>query len=94
MSDTSRLSWHQLIRSGRLQGLKLDVLTTMARMGVDFATAREICHIGDIDQGWKRFSELERDGLIVRLKEKKQCTITGRKATLWALRKGMNANSD
>lgn len=45
-------------------------------------TAREVCEAAKLDGGWKRFSELERMGLIENDGQRK-CRVSGRVAIVW-----------
>lgn len=77
---TSVQAYREIKSEGLLGELQRQVLLATRRYGP--GTAREICSAAHIEGGWKRFSELARDG-FVREEGERRCAVTGRKAIVW-----------
>lgn len=82
MRQTSRESWKEFKGSkAKTNCIKL-VMEALSKHGP--STGREICTYSGHDGLWKRLSELSKDGYIEE-KGKRPCTITGKKAIVWAV---------
>jgi hypothetical protein len=69
-------------RDGLVGKLQARILSGVRRFGP--ATAREICRDAQVPEGWRRFSELRRDGHI-KIVGERVCSVTGKTAMVWAL---------
>ena len=84
MSWTSTKSYYEILGSlpeRRAKVFKaLQEYVNVAKM--DPPTARELCKFFDLDGGWKRLPELEKENLVHR-GPARACKISGKTANTW-----------
>lgn len=80
--ETSRRAHREILPA--LPGARAAVYFALKCHGA--GTAREVCNTASLDGGWKRFSELQRLGMIEEV-DRRRCKVTGRMAIVWAVRK-------
>lgn len=73
-------TWHRIQGDGRLTKSRHRTFEALCRRGP--CTAQELVRFFGYDHAEKRLSELERQGVVIRL-ESRACSITGETAATW-----------
>jgi hypothetical protein len=82
--DTSTKSWHEFRNSEQQHRSYAAVIKVLSAKMVPM-TGREICDAAGQEGLWKRLSEMEKVGWVVRV-GKRECTVTGKTSNIWRLK--------
>lgn len=82
--NTSTKSWHEFRNSEQQQQSYAAVIKVLSTKMTPM-TGREICDAAGQEGLWKRLSEMEKVGWVVRV-GKRTCTVTGKTANIWRLK--------